>query len=179
VGRLHEEKGLHVALEALELLLARGREAHLDVYGIPAHPFEYAQAQRRRAQALGGRVSFHDPLPAEQLAEVYRGHHVLLFPSSRLEGLPVALCEAMACGLPALSTTSGGSGELAQDGVTALTVAPGDAPGLARAIERIDDDRELLARLAAGAARLAREACDLDAVAERTEDYLSKVSGRS
>ena len=177
VGRLHEEKGLHVALDALECLVAEGRDLFLDVYAIPAYPFEYGVALRRRAaDRLSGVVRFHDPLPSEQLAEAYRSHHALLFPSLAIEGLPMVLIEAMACGLPGLSTTGGGSSELVLDGVTALTTERDDVGGLARAIRRIDDDRELLAQLSEGAVALARETCDLETVVTQTEKYLKKVS---
>jgi glycogen(starch) synthase len=176
VGRLHEDKGLHVALDAIEGLLARGRKLNLDVYAIPAYPFDYGDSLRQRVQErFSGVVRFHEPLPSDQLAEVYRAHDALLFPSLAIEGLPMVLIEAMACGLPALSTTGGGSAELARDGATALTSARGDAEALAHAIERIDDDRELLARLSDGAGRLARETCDLDTVVSQTEEYLTRT----
>jgi glycosyltransferase involved in cell wall biosynthesis len=176
VGRSHEEKGLHVALDAVEFLLNKGRQIRLDIYVIPAYPFEYGLSLRRRvAERLARAVQFHEPLQSEALADVYRAHDALLFPSSRLEGLPMVLIEAMACGLPVLSTRTGGSGDLVRDGETALAIAPNDPEGLARAIERIDDDRELLARLASASARLAHETCDLDMVVSSTEDFLAEL----
>jgi glycosyltransferase involved in cell wall biosynthesis len=180
VGRLHSEKGLHVALDALERLEADGCDSiRLDIYGLPAYPAGYERAQRQKAQGFGDRATFHTAVTGAQLASVYRAHDVLLFPSSRAEGLPMALCEAMACGLPAISTTSGGSGELAKDGVSALVVPPEDGAALAAAIARVDADRPLLARLAAGAETVARDVCDLDTVVQQTERYLEQVAAAS
>jgi glycogen(starch) synthase len=177
VGRLHEEKGLHVAFHALEQLAADGRDLSLDVFAIPAYPFDYGESLRRRAaDSLAGVVRFQEPLQSDQLADVYRAHDALLFPSSRLEGLPMVLIESMACGLPPLSTTTGGSGELARDGVTALTFPSNDPAALARAIARIDADRALLSRMSQAAASLAAETCDLDLVVTQTENYLSEIT---
>jgi glycosyltransferase involved in cell wall biosynthesis len=54
-----------------------------------------------------------------------------------MEGMPVSLMEAAACGRPAVATAVGGVPELVADGVTGLLVAPGDSLGLADALERL------------------------------------------
>jgi L-malate glycosyltransferase len=80
--------------------------------------------------------------------------------ASKWEGLPVALMEALALGLPVVATDVGGIAEEMVDGDTALLVQPSDAAALANAIERIVVDPELRARLVAGAGR---KAPDFDA----------------
>lgn len=77
--------------------------------------------------------------------------------SSLWEGLPVAMMEALALGLPLVSTAVGGIAETFTDGIDALLVPSGDATALADAIERIATDSELRARLAAAAAARAGE----------------------
>jgi glycosyltransferase involved in cell wall biosynthesis len=75
--------------------------------------------------------------------------------SSRSEGLPLSILEAMAAGLPVVASSVGGVPELVVDGETGLLVPPGDPRSLARAIERLLADAALRGRLgAAGRARV-------------------------
>ncbi|MGV9270471.1 glycosyltransferase [Kitasatospora sp. NPDC003701] len=71
--------------------------------------------------------------------------------SSRQEGLPVALMEAMTSGLPSVVTRVGGMPEVLDDGDQGLLVEPGDPAALAAALGRLADDRELRERLGAAA----------------------------
>src|SRR5262249_7297886 len=69
------------------------------------------------------------------------------------EGFPVAILEAMAAGLPVLTTRHGGIPEIVDDGVTGLLAAERDVDGLADAMHRIARDRSLADRLGGGAPR--------------------------
>jgi glycosyltransferase involved in cell wall biosynthesis/uncharacterized membrane protein len=71
--------------------------------------------------------------------------------SSRSEGLPISVLEAMASGLPVVATDVGGVSELVVDGETGLLVQPGDAAALAAAVERLLRDRELRREFGASA----------------------------
>ena len=77
--------------------------------------------------------------------------------SSLWEGLPVAVMEALALGLPIVATSVGGLAETFTDGVDALLVPSGDSSALADAIERVATDAALRDRLAAAAAARAPE----------------------
>ena len=77
--------------------------------------------------------------------------------ASQWEGLPVALMEALAVGLPVVATAVGGVAEQMHDEVDALLVPPNDPEALAAAIERVVVDPLLRARLAAAAAARAPE----------------------
>ena len=71
--------------------------------------------------------------------------------SSRKEGLPFALLDAAAAGLPIVATRVGGIPEVLRDETDALLVAPDDPSGLAKAILQLLDDPRLSARLAVSA----------------------------
>jgi glycosyltransferase involved in cell wall biosynthesis len=75
-----------------------------------------------------------------------------------VDGLPQMLMEAMACGLPAVSTTLVGIPDLVIDGKTGLLVPPEDAVALADALQRLAGDPDLARRLAeAGRAHVISE----------------------
>ena len=91
-----------------------------------------------------------------------------------MEGIPVALMEAMACKVPVIATRLSGIPELVTDGAGIL-VAPDDAVALADAIVRVLDDEELSASLAErGRARVV-ESFDLFHEAARLGDAIEHV----
>ena len=92
------------------------------------------------------------------LLELYRSHDVFVMPSgSRAETFGMAMCEAMAAGLPAVSTSVGtGTDWVNLDGVTGLVVPPGDPVALADALRTLAADADLRARLGRGARARAR-----------------------
>ena len=69
--------------------------------------------------------------------------------SALSEGLPLATIEAMAAGLPVVSTRAGGTPEVVEEGETGLLVEPADAPGLAAAMLRLAGDADMRARFGA------------------------------
>jgi len=99
--------------------------------------------------------------------------------SSRSEGAPLSILEAMAAGLPVVASDVGGVGELVVDGETGLLVPHGDAAGLARALARVLDDRALRARLGAAGRARARERFGLAALRDaHVEVYTRELSRR-
>jgi glycosyltransferase involved in cell wall biosynthesis len=99
-----------------------------------------------RATSLGERIALAGPLGREELARLYARADLFLMPSL-YEGYGMALAEAMAHGLPIVSTTGGAAAETVPD-AAALKVPPGDEAALAAAIERLLTDATLRARLA-------------------------------
>jgi glycosyltransferase involved in cell wall biosynthesis len=81
--------------------------------------------------------------------------------SSRSEGAPISILEAMAAGLPVVASDVGGVGELVLDGETGLLVPPGDPARLAEALQRLLRDPALRRRLGAAGHARARERFDL------------------
>jgi glycosyltransferase involved in cell wall biosynthesis len=89
---------------------------------------------------------------------------------SLYEGLPVAVLEAMAAGVPVLATAIGSTAEAVHDGRTGLLVPPGDAGALAAGLRRLLGDRELAARLGGAGRERARTEFSAAAMVARVAD---------
>ena len=112
-----------------------------------------AGEMRARAQAAGvaDRLVFVEP--THRIHEYYRAADVFVLPSRR-EGLPVALLEAMACGLPVVaSRLPGATDVVVEDERSGLLVTPGDVDALSAAIRRVLSDRSFADTLGASARR--------------------------
>ena len=91
-------------------------------------------------------VRFAGRLDRDQVAALYSGADVMLNPS-RVDNMPNSVLEAMACGLPVVSTRAGGVPYIVRDGVSALLVDAGDAEAMATAILCVLRDARLASRL--------------------------------
>ena len=141
-GRVDRRKGILDLLEALD----RMREpARLTVSGIGPD----LDAARERA-AGDGRVRFTGYAGYDEAPEVYRHGEVFVSPTYA-EGFSNTILEAMASGLPVVSTRSVGVVDCLRDGDNGLLVEPGDVDALARALDRMAADAGLRERLRARA----------------------------
>jgi glycosyltransferase involved in cell wall biosynthesis len=168
LGRLEHQKGLDVLLEALVSV----PDADLVVAGDGSQ----RAALEDLAAELGvaGRVRFLGPVgsPCALLGSV----HALAQPS-RWEAMPLAVLEAMHCGLPVVATDVGDLGDVVQDGRTGLVVDAEDAEGLAAACRELVDPfvRERLGR----AARVrARESFSVGAMAASYDEVYRRAAAR-
>lgn len=125
VGRLVQRKGIKYLLETLQFLPAGSVE--LTVIGRPVDDLGWLRNSRVPIR-LRESVNFTELLQAYQEADVF------VFPSLA-EGFGHVLLEAMACGLPVISTTRTAAPDLIRDGQEGFVVAPGDSAQLALAIE--------------------------------------------
>ncbi len=174
VGRLDPQKGLEDALAAWAQVTARRPAAQLVLVGDgPSRCTLEAQA---RALSLEGRVRF---LGLRRDPEILlQGSQVFLFPS-RSEGMPNALLEAMATGLPCVATRIGGNSDLVQHGVTGLLTPPGDAEALADALLALLEDRALRKRLGASARSAVIEGYGMDRIVSRYAELYATLAGGS
>jgi glycosyltransferase involved in cell wall biosynthesis len=151
VGRLVPEKGPLVLLDAVSRLPRGSVELRITGSG----PLADQLATRIEELDLTGTVKLTGPLGQDELPAQYGWADVFCLPSFA-EGLPVVLMEAMATGLPVLSTRITGIPELVEDGVTGLLVTPGRADLVAGALRRLTDP-DLRRELGRQAARRVQE----------------------
>jgi glycosyltransferase involved in cell wall biosynthesis len=169
VGRLVRKKGFDVLVDALALLGERGIRWRALIVGEDG---EAGDDLRRRIadHSLGDRIGLAGPLSQTALYHEYRRADVLCLPcrvddDGDRDGIPNVLVEAMACGVPTVTTSVSGIPEVVDDGVTGLIVPVDDAGATADAIERLGRDPALAQRIAARAAVQVRERFDGDRLA--------------
>jgi colanic acid/amylovoran biosynthesis glycosyltransferase len=159
VGRLVPVKGQLVLLEAVAELVRAGRDVRLALVG--GGPMHDALAVAARRLGIEGRVELTGPLGHPAVVERIRRADVFCLPSFA-EGVPVVLMEAMALGVPVLTTRVMGIPELVEDGVSGLLVAPGSRGELVAGLRRLIDDAPLRAALGEAARQRVEAEHDLD-----------------
>jgi glycogen(starch) synthase len=164
-GRLEWEKGVHDLLAALP----RVRRAFPGTRLVVAGQGRQASALVEQARKLRVRrsVDFVGHLPDRSLVALLAAADVVVLPS-RYEPFGIVALEAAAAGAPLVASTAGGLAELVVDGVTGLSVTPGDVAGIASAVRTVLTDPASAARRARAAkSRLAAE-FDWQTIAEQT-----------
>lgn len=147
VGRLDAGKGLAELVQAWWVICQSRRGARLWLVGDGTERNRLAEQINRLG--LHGRVVLTGTF--DRVDEPLAAANLFVLPSHE-EGLSLALLEAMMAGLPIVASDIPGNRLAIQPGLTGLLAAPGDAAGLAAAVERLLADAELAARLG-GAAR--------------------------
>jgi glycosyltransferase involved in cell wall biosynthesis len=164
VGRLVAKKGFADLVDACRLLRDRGTSFHCRLVG--DGPL-LGDLRRRVDEAnLAGHVRFLGALPSEHVADEMRRASLLVAPCVEVgdgdrDGLPTVLPEAMALGLPCVSTGVTGIPEIVRDGSTGVLAPQFDPQALAEACRRLMADEALRERLAAAGRRLVEERFDL------------------
>ena len=148
VARLSPEKGHLILLNALKSLADEGTHAELQIIG--AGPFEAAIRREGERLGLGNRIVYSGELLPADVARELADADVFCLPSFS-EGLPVSVMEAMALGVPVVSTWISGIPELAITETNALIVPASNTEALAGALKRVITDRQLRETLAQNA----------------------------
>jgi glycosyltransferase involved in cell wall biosynthesis len=171
VARLVEKKGLRDLVHASALLAERGVRLQAEVVG-DGH---LGSILREAATRLDAPVTFRGSLPHEQVLQLYRRAAVFCLPcvvasTGDRDGLPSSVLEAMALGVPVVTTAVGGLRELVVDGKTGLIVPERNPLALADALERLLSDGTLANRLAAESRRVVERGFSLDRSVSRLRE---------
>jgi glycosyltransferase involved in cell wall biosynthesis len=169
-------KGLVPLVEALAKVRTEHPEAHLVVVGSLRKQSPVAAAIERLG--VGRAVTFESGVSDERMVELYGQATVAVVPSL-YEGFSLPAVEAMASGVPLVTTTGGALPEVVgEDGVTGRLVPPGDPGALALAISGLLEDEGLRSRLADAARRRILERFTWKACAASTADHYRWVIDR-
>ena len=144
IGRLIVKKGFADLIRACALLVERGRSFRCEIFG--EGPLEKELRAQIEELALQERIELAGPKPQHELRARLTGASVFVLPSvpepeGGMDNLPTVIMEAMATGLPVVSTRIGGIPEMVVDNETGFLVQPDDVPALAGAIDKVTNDR--------------------------------------
>ena len=181
VASLQPQKGHALLVDAIALLREQGVTVQCVIVGDGP---ESGRLGRRIAElGVGDRIELAGALARpEVIAQLQAADAMALasvpLASGKMEGIPVALMEGMAMGLPVVATSISGVPELVQDGITGLLVAPNDAKGLANALRQLSADRVRAQKMGVAGRQRVKEAFELGAnvtlLRQRFEEVVSR-----
>lgn len=175
VGRLEEDKGVRVLLDAFSLIDPETARVQLDVLGKGALESACTAAAKTSHGDLA--VRYLGTVPYEDLFDVIRDYHAVIVPSISDEQ-PRIVYDAFSQAVPVIASDTTGLRDCVEPEVTGLLVPANDAPALARAIERVGRDRSVLERLGTHALAVARGLTHTDMHAQRRHLLYELIAGR-
>jgi glycosyltransferase involved in cell wall biosynthesis len=172
VGTWIPRKGIDILSAALPLLRARRSDLKIVLAGTIV---DEATVRAAFPAAAQGALSVLPRTAPEKLRDLYRESTLLLIPSE-MEGLPIVLLEAMACGCPSLSAEHSGMRDVIREGENGWLLASRDPAAWADRIQALLADREGLRRAGEGA-RATSPRFRLEEVTAQALAWYSSVMG--
>jgi glycosyltransferase involved in cell wall biosynthesis len=181
VSRLSKKKGHLEAVAALAGLPEGVADWRLSIVG--SGPEEAAIRRHVRERGLEQKVSFRGNLPIEAVRQLMADSDILLHPSltprdGDREGIPNALMEGQATGLPVISTRHGGIAELVIDGETGLLVGEYETAALSEALRQLLTSKERRLQLGAAGRKRIVGGFSLEQQAQRYLEIYRELSRR-
>ena len=154
VSRIDPRKGLRVLPGAIASLVAQGRDVTIDIVGPTIGQIgdteRAAIAAEARRLGVEDRVRLRGAIPLDQLMPLYQQYDVFVLPTQPGEGIPRVLLEAMAAGLPIVTTGVSGIRSLVRHGENGVLIAESSAEAIATALAQIMSDPALRRRIIDG-----------------------------
>jgi glycosyltransferase involved in cell wall biosynthesis len=175
VGNIRPGKGHDILIDAVAHLRKRFPSVRVVSIGGEKHPGDLERIRRRAlGEGLEDNLRFMGRRP-DALAFVAAAD-VFVNPSS-VEGLPVAILEAMALGRPVVAAAAGGVPGIVKDGVTGILVEPNEPRALAKGLEKLLNDPFLTEQLGRTAQEMVEREYGLQPMVHATEDVYRNVLG--
>ena len=174
-----EIKGQNYLLEAVHLL--EDSSSKFCLYLLGGHfdddPYYLDLLDKFQEWKLEDRVVFCGGIPGNEVFAVLKKMDISVLPSLS-EGMPNALLESMAAGLPVVATAVGGSVEVVQEGVTGYLVPAKDPARLAEALRKLIDNRAEREAMAQQAVQRFKEHFSVEIMMARYEEVIRRVTGK-
>jgi glycosyltransferase involved in cell wall biosynthesis len=175
LGHVGKDKGSFDLISAAIKVLGQHYSVVFDLVG---HEQALGDIRQLNAQVIGAGfeqfIHFQSPVMMAEKIKLFRSADIFVYPSYH-EGMPMAVIEAMACGLPIIATQVGGLPDLVCPDVNGLLVPVGQPDQLAAAIRQLVDNPQLRHSMQAGSFRLAQENFDIEKLVLRLLDIYQAV----
>jgi len=180
LGNLTRRKGAYDLIAALETAAKQGVRAVLLLAGGETAPGQRLEIERRIAESsCANQIHLLGVVHGEQKQNALNDADCVVLPSYA-EGLPMALLEGMAEGLPAIATRIGSIPDLVKDGVEGFLVSAGDVDALADRICRLARDPAIRRRMGQSARERVERDFSQRAMAQRVfQIYQAAIAGKT
>ena len=152
VGGWLDHKGVYYLRDGFEILAQRNPSLRLTIAGCSV---DAETVRQFFPVSIRERLDILPFVPREEMPALYARHDIFAFPSL-FEGLPIVLLEAMAAGMPVVTTETCGMKDVVEDDYNGLLVKPADSQAFADAVEKLADSADLRARLGRAACETMR-----------------------
>lgn len=180
IGRLIEKKGFGDLINACALLTSRRRAFICKIIG--EGPLEETLRAQIASADVKGCVRLIGPQTQAQIALRLAHATIFVLPCTReadggMDNLPTVIMEAMAAGLPVISTPLGGIPEMVEHDVTGELVPERDPPAICGAIERLISDPERARRLGDRGRQIAKEKFSIETSVRQLREIFERIQG--
>jgi len=174
VGHMSKKKMYQKGFDLLLPVFSDLARKHPDWHLIILNDGPDKDALERDIENLGLKSRVHLPGKVKNICSLFKNGDLFVL-SSRYEGFPNVLCEAMACGLPVVSfDCPSGPGEIIRDCLDGILVAPGDTAGLENALDRLMSDERLRVQMGQKAVEIA-ERYNLEKIMGLWEELIQRT----
>ena len=173
VGRLSVTKRVEILIDAVEILHKNGCKVGLTIAG--GGSMEQRLKQIVAEKNLGGIIKLRGRVEPEQMPQLYRQSDVFISATMQ-EGMSNAMLEAMASGLPVITTPCEGTEELIND--NGVVVEKADAETIAQAVKKLKNDEQMFEKMR----KAARKQAEKFSWKSTAEEYLKcyhKITGNA
>ena len=179
VGRFVEKKGFDVLVRALVVLEKMGCPFVCSIVG--DGPLSDNIKKQTEQANIGNKIRFLGGLPQQEVKHLFEQSDIFVLPcvqakSGDLDGIPVVLMEAMAIGVPVVSTTLSGIPELIHHDHNGLLSPPGDSDELVHQLRRLIDDPDMALRLAVQARKTIEQDFNIRKNAEKLSTCFQNIT---
>lgn len=171
-SRVTDRKGLNYLIEAAAELAPKYPQVYLKIMG-DGNAREKLE-QLAKNLKMDDKIKFLGRIPREETTKYYQEASLFVLPSLN-EGMSNAMLEALAVGLPIISTNTGGASELVADGQNGFIVEFKDSHDIAEKIEKLILDEDLRKKMSA-ASRMLAEKMSWKSVAEKYFEEYKKIA---
>ena len=173
LGRVSSQKGLPFLISGLQTLKENGIQFCLNIVGVAEVELKSELEVQITEAGLEEEIAFHDACAHHQVPEIMREYHLLVLPSL-WEGMPNAVMEAFASGLPVVATDIPGTNELVKDGDTGLLAKPSNGASLAEKLQEAVENYDLCLDMTERANRMLLEKYNPKVIHNKYRDLYEK-----